>query len=230
MALRSRLVIVGDSVAAGYGLPAGSSACTWPALVDQRLRAAQLEVELRVSALEGADTRYALRRFERLVTRHEPDHVLLALGLNDAHPPGERTAISPAEYQQNLFALVDRVLSIGALPLVASVTPRRLTSGPETNWSDLVEPYVAAAHELARGCGLPWIDVFGRFLEQRDLWALIPDGTHPAAEGHRLLAETLAPPLVDLLRSGAAAELCGPNRAAPSRTAEHRLYRSRCQT
>ena len=50
--------------------------------------------------------------------------VLVALlGLNDALPSGARPATSPAEYRSHLLALVDRVLSLGARPVL--VAPRR---------------------------------------------------------------------------------------------------------
>src|SRR5687768_1311329 len=84
MLRRTRLLFVGDSVAAGHGL-AGAPA--YPQLVSARLAERGLDVEVVVDALDGADSAYVLKRFDRMVTAHDPDWVVLALGLNDARPP-----------------------------------------------------------------------------------------------------------------------------------------------
>src|SRR5262245_56684546 len=93
---RMRLVILGDSVSAGYGLThdrtlsEGVPDQAFPQLLGARLTESGHDTEVVVSALDGIDTGYALRRFARLVTAHDPDWVLVMLGLNDVRPPGAR--------------------------------------------------------------------------------------------------------------------------------------------
>jgi len=45
------------------------------------------------------------------------------LGLNDALPAGQRTLTSPAEFQNNLLGLVDRIMALGARPVL--IAPNR---------------------------------------------------------------------------------------------------------
>src|SRR5688572_20778537 len=90
MLRRTRLLFVGDSVTAGYGLV---PSLAYPHLVAARLADRGLAVDVVVDALDGADSAYVLKRFDRMVTSHDPDWVVVALGLNDARPP--KSALAP---------------------------------------------------------------------------------------------------------------------------------------
>ncbi|MEK6237855.1 MAG: SGNH/GDSL hydrolase family protein, partial [Planctomycetales bacterium] len=168
-----------------------------------RLRAylmeAELDVELFSSALEGIDTSYAVRRFNRMVTAHEPDLVLIMLGLNDAQPPSSRPPAAPEQYQQNLLGLIDRVLAIEARPLLACPSPRFSLDALDMAGENIMAPYAAAARQAADHYQIPCLDVFSHLMEHGDLSQLIPDGVHPQAEGHRLIADLFAESLIPML-------------------------------
>jgi lysophospholipase L1-like esterase len=227
MLRRTRLLFVGDSVTAGFGLvPAGSfSPAAYPQLVAARLAERGLEVDVVVDALDGADSAYVLKRFDRMVTAHDPDWVVVALGLNDARPPKNaagplsgavRSARSPAEFAGNLLAIVDRLLSIGARPVLQTPTPRFDTAGGSTDRGGLMAPYVAAVRDLAAQLRLPLIDVYQPLLAEPDLADLIPDGVHAGKQGHALIADVVTEELLALLgrpapgASAAASTTIGP--------------------
>jgi lysophospholipase L1-like esterase len=190
----TRLVILGDSVTVGQGFSGVTDSTSYVALLRQELSRGGAAVEVVPSALEGIDTGYAVKRFARMVTALEPDAVLIALGLNDVLPPGGRAAVTPAEYQQNLLGLVDRILSIDARPILATPNPRYSleANGPDAGW---LAPYVAKALDVAEYHQLLCLNLYERFLDQGRLRELIPDGIHPNPEGHRLMAHWLAEPL-----------------------------------
>lgn len=194
MRQHTQIVALGDSVTVGVGFSQVTASNGYVARLRQRFADARLDTQLTASALDGIDTGYAVRRFNRMVTAFEPDHVLVMLGLNDARPPGNRPATSPAAYRQNLFGLVDRILAIDARPLLASPNPR-----PGAKGIQLMRPYAEAVEEVAEHFQLGWADVFGSFLAAGNLRELVPDGTHPSAAGHALITEAIGECLLPLL-------------------------------
>lgn len=190
MQQRMRIVFLGDSVTAGFGLDEGQP--SYVQMLDAHCRQSALPAECFASALDGIDTAYALKRFGRMVTALDPDWVVMMLGLNDALPAGQRSRTSPAEFQNNLLGLVDRILALGARPVLIAPNPRmEYQAGDTPQRVDVIPPYLAAVREAAEQVDLPWIDLHSRFCSG-DLQDLLPDGVHPSAAGHRLIAETLA--------------------------------------
>jgi len=213
MLRRTRLLFVGDSVTAGYGVVPASA---YPQLVATRLAERGLDVEVVVDALDGADSAYVLKRFDRMVTSHDPDWVVVALGLNDARPPRKapsqigatepRPARAPADFAANILALVDRLLSIGARPVLMIPTPRfdasagtRPAGDGPADYRTFMAPYVDVLRNLAGELRLPLIDVYQALLTEPDLPDLIPDGVHAGVQGHLAIADVVTEELLTLL-------------------------------
>ena len=195
---RMQLVALGDSVTVGVGFSGVDSTTCYIELLRTRLTQCGLAVDLVPSALEGIDTGYAARRFNRMVTAFEPDLVTVMLGLNDMQPPGAREAVAPEEYRRNLLGLVDRILAIDARPVLATPSPR-WDLAPHDPRSRL-DPYVELVEQVAQHFQLGCVDVFSRFCQHQHRWPeLIPDGIHPGPTGHHLIADCFARTLVPLL-------------------------------
>jgi lysophospholipase L1-like esterase len=215
MLRRTRLLFVGDSVTAGYGLV---PSLAYPQLVASRLADRGLEIDVVVDALDGADSAYVLKRFDRMVTSHDPDWVVVALGLNDARPPrngpsqvgvsAPRSARPPAEFAANILAIIDRLLAIGARPVLLIPTPRfdaasgnRPADCGASISSNVMAPYCDALRGLAGTLRLPTIDVYQALLTEPELAELIPDGVHAGKEGHAAIADVVTEELLSLLGS-----------------------------
>jgi acyl-CoA thioesterase-1 len=202
MARRTRILFVGDSVTAGYGL---ADAPSFARLTAERLAERGLAVDVFVDALDGADSRYLLRRFDRMITAHDPDWVVVAIGLNDARPPEGRTPNEPANFAGNLLEIVDRVMSLGARPVLVVQNPRwscppaAFASPDELSTHDLMQSYSAVVRSIAEALALPLIDVHHALLADPEGPAMIPDGTHPNAHGHELMADLATEELLTLL-------------------------------
>ena len=202
MARRTRILFVGDSVTAGYGL---SGAPSFARLTAERLAERGLHVDASVDALDGADSRYLLRRFDRMITSHDPDWVVMAIGLNDARPPEGRAPNEPAAFAGNLLEIVDRIMSLGARPVLIVQNPRwncppaGFASSDELPTHDLMQSYSSVVRSIAEALALPLVDVHHALLADPEGPAMIPDGTHPNALGHELMADLVTEELLTLL-------------------------------
>lgn len=202
MARPVRILFVGDSVTAGFGL---AGAPSFAQLTAERLAERGLAVEVCIDALDGADSRYILRRFDRMVTAHDPDWVVLAVGLNDARPPAGREPCEPAAFAGNLLELVDRILSLGARVLLVVQNPRwskrpaEFATADERHAADLMPQYASVVRGIADALALPIVDVHQALNAEADIGALIPDGTHPSALGHEVMADLVTEELLTLL-------------------------------
>ena len=92
------LLIVGDSLSAGYGIPQGKE---WVHLLRQSLQAREEPIQVVNASISGDTTSGGRSRIEPLLQRENPDWVLIELGGND----GLR-GISPGVIQQNLTNMI----------------------------------------------------------------------------------------------------------------------------
>lgn len=76
-----KILVVGDSLSAEYGLARGSG---WVALLDQRLARDRIGASVVNASISGDTTSGGLARLPALLREHRPDLVLLELGGNDA--------------------------------------------------------------------------------------------------------------------------------------------------
>ena len=105
-----RLLIVGDSLSAEYGLQRGSG---WTALLQQRLDQQKSGWQVVNASISGDTTAGGRSRLPELLARHQPALVVIELGANDALRglPLELT-------RDNLAAMVSQARESGARVLL----------------------------------------------------------------------------------------------------------------
>ncbi|MBM5812902.1 MAG: arylesterase [Gammaproteobacteria bacterium] len=179
------ILVVGDSLSAGYGLGAGQG---WVALLEQRLTREGYGYRVVNASVSGETTDGGLARLSRALERHAPAIVVIALGGND----GLR-GLPVVRVRGNLEAMIDRSRAAGAgVVLVGIRIPTnygpRYRSAFEGIYADLVRRY--------RIGHVPFIlqDVALR----TDLFQA--DGIHPNAAAQPLLLARVWPELQPLLR------------------------------
>jgi acyl-CoA thioesterase I len=182
-----RVLVVGDSLAAGMGLPLDEA---FPAVLERRLRADGLPARVQNGGVSGDTTTGGLERLGWLL-RQRPDVVVIELGANDGLRglPLDRT-------EENLRSLVARSRAAGAsVLLVGMKVPTNM--GPEYSrgFSDIFA-------RVASDTGTPLVP----FLLEGV--ALVPganqaDGIHPTREGQERLAANVLPHLQPLVRAAA---------------------------
>lgn len=203
--MREAVLVLGDSVTVGAGFSGVVESTAYVSLLQESLDDSGVDVSVSRSAIDGVDTGYALRRFDRMVGRQRPHIVVVALGLNDAQPPGGRTGCEPAQYRDNLCRIAEKVIALDAFPVFATPSPRIDVQRDDFPAHHTMEPYAEQVRNAASQFGAPTIDLYDRFSDRRDLEALLPDRLHPGPEGHRIIADAFAETLVPLCRNRARA-------------------------
>ncbi len=172
-----RVVFLGDSLSAGYGLP---EADAFPARVERALRAEGLDVEVVNAGVSGDTSAGGLSRID-WVLRSDPDVVVVELGANDA-----LRGQPPMVTERNLREIVERARSSGARVLLLGMDV------PTSLGRDYVAKFAAVYPRIANDLDVPLVPGFVREVGL-DPDLMQADGLHPTAEGHRVLARTLLP-------------------------------------
>ena len=177
------IVAFGDSITAGFGVLPDEA---YPALLGERLRREGYPYRVVNGGVSGDTTAAALRRVDWVLRSH-PSVVIVALGANDGLRHQRVTAM-----RDNLIAIVRRLRAAGATVLLAGmrVPPNY---GPE--YSRAFDGVFLDVAQTTRVALAPFLldGVAG------DPHLNQPDGIHPTAEGHRIIADTLWPHLKSLL-------------------------------
>lgn len=172
-----RLVALGDSLTAGYGLPKGKG---FAPRLEAALKAAGLHVEVIDAGVSGDTTDMGLARLDWSVPA-DADAVIVELGANDA-----LRGLPPAEAKRNLDAIVGKLTLRGQKVLVAGMlAPRNL--GPA---------YVGAFDPMFAEVSKTWGAIYYPFFLDGvalDPKLVMADGLHPTAEGVEEIVARILP-------------------------------------
>ena len=112
-AVPRRLLVVGDSLSAEYGLRRGSG---WVALLAERLAGRKPAVEVINASVSGDTTSGGRARLGALLQRHRPTHVVIELGGNDA-----LRGMPLKHTEDNLVAMIQAAREAGAKVLLVGM-------------------------------------------------------------------------------------------------------------
>jgi len=107
------LLILGDSLSAGYGMDREDS---WVNLLNLRFQEYGYSYRILNSSISGDTSQGGLARLPRLLDRYTPDIVIIELGAND----GLR-GINPDITRENITSMIQQSQSIGARVLLAGI-------------------------------------------------------------------------------------------------------------
>jgi len=185
LAMARTLLVVGDSISAGYGLADGQG---WVRLLERRLQEQQSDYQVVNASISGDTTAGGLARLPQLLAEHRPEVVAIELGGND----GLRGQ-PLAQFQRNLTALVQQAKAKGARVLLLGMRlpPNygpRYTDGFAQVYQDVAKAeQVALVPFLLEGVG-------------GDPAFTQPDGIHPRANAQQRLLDNAWPELQRVLR------------------------------
>ena len=185
----ARILALGDSITAGYGLPPEEAL---PVRLEQRLRADGFDAAVINGGVSGDTTAGGLARLD-WVLGERPQYALVALGANDA-----LRGLDPGAAYRNLDRILARLAAAGVKPLLVGMKA-------PTNWGrdyqvafDAIYPKLAAKYR---------VPLYPFLLEGVALDARLNqgDGLHPNPAGVAVIVDHLAPLVEALLRGGAKA-------------------------
>lgn len=131
-----RILVLGDSLSAEYGLARGTG---WVALLQKQLAKDKPGVEVINASISGDTTSGGRSRLPALLKRHQPSHVVIELGGNDA-----LRGLPMAMTQANLLALTQQAQAAGAKVLLLGMQM------PPNYGPDMARQFEAAYAEVAK--------------------------------------------------------------------------------
>ena len=181
----SAILVVGDSLSAGYGLAPGQG---WVTLLQQRLKREGYGYRVINASVSGETTDGGVQRLDRALAQHRPAVVIIELGGND----GLR-GLPVSRVRANLDRMITKSRAAGATVLLVAIRvptnygPRYTTSF-QSIYTDLATRYrIGLVPFLSEQIAV-------------DLALFQPDGIHPTAAAQPLLLDSLWPQLSPLLR------------------------------
>ncbi|MGR3914309.1 MAG: arylesterase [Gammaproteobacteria bacterium] len=163
-----KLLIVGDSLSSGYGLPAGKG---WVNLLAKRLR----DVDIVNDSISGDTTAGGAARLPAALRRARPDWVIIELGGNDGLRGGSLAAM-----KNNLRGMVDAVRAHGAKPVLFGMKL------PPNYGLQYTRDFAQVYAQVAAESGAPLLPFFLRGLEDAP-HLFQRDRIHPNAAAQPLI-------------------------------------------
>jgi acyl-CoA thioesterase-1 len=176
-AARPRIVFLGDSLTAGYGLDASEA---YPGLIQDRLRAAGLDFEVVNAGVSGDTSAGGLSRIDWSLDG-EVRVLVVALGANDA-----LRGLGTAELERNLGGTIERARERGVRVILAGM------EAPPNLGPAYTSAFRAVYRDLASRHGVPLIPFLLAGVAG-DARLNQADGIHPNAAGAKRVADLVWP-------------------------------------
>ena len=179
------LLVYGDSLSAGYGLPKDKA---WVRLLAERLKQQRIDYTVANASISGETTLGGLKRINATLAQHQPAIVVLALGANDGLRGHNVEAI-----RQNLEAIIEACrLSKSRVVLIGMRLPPNYGSAYAGKFHAIYLD-IAKKHKLPLAPFL--LDGFG----DKPEW-FQADGIHPAMRAQPVMLDTVWKTLAPLLK------------------------------
>ena len=179
------LLVLGDSISAGYGLPAGKG---WVALLEARLATGGYRYSVVNGSISGDTTAGGSARLPALLEKHKPAIVVIELGGNDALRGGNLAAT-----RANLENMVTAAQAAKARVMIVGMQM------PSNYGPVYVKEFSALFSDVAKAKRVPLVPAFFAGFGE-DLTLFQPDRIHPTAEAQTKLLDNVWPTLQPLLR------------------------------
>jgi acyl-CoA thioesterase I len=170
------ILVFGDSLSAGYGLPQGQG---WVDLLEQKLAREKNGARVVNASISGETSLGGRNRLAAALSQYRPQLVVLELGANDA-----LRGQSLPTLRENLAAMVKQSQAAGAKVLLLGM---RI---PPNYGPDYTKKFHALYAEVAKRTGAALVPfLFEGFAERRDMFQA--DGVHPSLEAQPIMRDNV---------------------------------------
>jgi acyl-CoA thioesterase-1 len=184
-----RILVLGDSLSAEYGLARGTG---WVALLEQRLAREDVAASVVNASISGDTTAGGRARLGALLRQHQPTIVILELGANDA-----LRGLPLEETRANLDAMARAAKAAGARVVIVGM---RI---PPNYGRRYGEEFAAVFADVAREAGTALVPFMLRGVadvpESERLFQA--DRIHPVAAAHPTILDNIWPALASVLKT-----------------------------
>ena len=170
------ILVFGDSLSAGYGLPAGSG---WVSLLEQRLKRDRLDYTVVNASISGETSLGGRNRIAATLAEHQPAVVIVQLGAND----GLR-GNSIEQTRRNLIAIVEASRKAGAKVLLVGM---RIPPNYGQVYRRRFEALFAEVARQQNASLVPFM--LQGFADKREWFQ--SDGIHPAVEAQPRILDNI---------------------------------------
>jgi len=181
------ILIVGDSLSAEYGLRRGDG---WVPLLEKRLAEQKIPATVINASISGDTTAGGRSRLPGLLTQHQPTHVLLELGANDA-----LRGLPLTSTEDNLLQMTKAAQAAGAQVLIVGIQV------PPNYGSDYTRRFEAIFPKVASATKAPVVPFLLKGVADSPDAAMLfqADRIHPTAAAQPRMLDNVWPPLRKLL-------------------------------
>ena len=170
------VLVLGDSISAGYGLPAETG---WTTLLQQRLVAEHYPHRVVNASISGDTTAGGRARLDALLTKHRPAVTVIELGGNDGLRGGSLDAL-----QANLAAMTASAQKSGSRVLIVGL---RLPPNYGPSYVRRFETIYADVARERKAALVPFL--FEGFAEDNAMFQ--PDRIHPVSAAQARLLDNV---------------------------------------
>ena len=180
-----KLLILGDSISAGYGIKESEN---WVRLLETSLKRDSFDIEIINSSVSGDTTIGGLSRIKNDLDQYSPDLVLIELGGNDA-----LRGYPIKQIKSNLNKIIDECIKAGSTPIIMQI---RI---PPNYGKNYVQAFESIYPEIAEENNLKLLSfLLQEVALRKDLMQL--DGIHPNANAQPTIANQVRQELLDVLK------------------------------
>ena len=180
-----KLLILGDSISAGFGLKESEN---WVELFNNSLDAERMNITMINSSVSGDTTIGGLSRIDNDLKLYKPEYVLIELGGNDA-----LRGYPLSQIKTNLLKIVDASLESKAKPLIMQIKI------PPNYGKRYVEAFENIYVEISNEKDIPLLT----FLLEKvalDQSLMQSDGIHPNEKAQPIIVEQIKLELLEILK------------------------------
>ena len=180
-----KLLILGDSISAGYGLKESEN---WVQLLEASLNKFGMKLQIINSSISGDTTIGGLSRIENDLKQYSPNYVLVELGGNDA-----LRGYPIDKIKHNLIKIIDASLEAEAYPIIMQI---RI---PPNYGKNYVAAFESIYSEIAQEKSIPKISfLLEKVALYKNLMQL--DGIHPNQKAQKIIAEQVKKELLNIFK------------------------------
>ena len=180
-----KLLILGDSISAGYGLKESEN---WVQLLEASFKTSGKALKIINSSISGDTTIGGLSRIESDLEEYRPNYVLIELGGNDA-----LRGYPIEKIKSNLLKIVDASITAEANPIIMQI---RI---PPNYGKNYVAAFESIYSEIAEEKKIPKLSfLLEKIALNKGLMQL--DGIHPNEKAQQIIADQVERELLTIFK------------------------------